>query len=64
MSVMFSSGFGNVMEIVDFMNFSQKKHNIFCYSELLSFWTLSIIRYFRKTREHNISETGSVVVLR
>jgi hypothetical protein len=38
------------------------------HSELLSFWTLSIVQYSRnpkkKIREHNVSETGSVSVLR
>jgi hypothetical protein len=26
-------------------------------SELLHFWTLSIVRYSTKTREHNVSKT-------
>jgi hypothetical protein len=33
-------------------------------SELLGFWTLSIVRYSEKTREHNVSETETVSVLR
>jgi hypothetical protein len=33
-------------------------------SELLSFWTLSIVQYSKKIKEHNVSETGSVSVLR
>jgi hypothetical protein len=32
-------------------------------SELLGFWTLFIVRYSNNTREHNVSETGSVSVL-
>jgi hypothetical protein len=31
------------------------------YLRLLGFWTLSIVRY---SKEHNVSETGSVYVLR
>jgi hypothetical protein len=34
------------------------------HSDLLSFWTLSIVQYSKKIREHNVSETGSVSVLR
>jgi hypothetical protein len=34
------------------------------YSGLLGFWTLSIVRYSKKTEEHNVSETGSVSILR
>jgi hypothetical protein len=30
-------------------------------SALMGFWTLSIVRY---SKEHNVSETGSVSVLR
>jgi hypothetical protein len=33
-------------------------------SGLLGFWTLSIVRYSKKPEEHNVSETGSVSVLR
>jgi hypothetical protein len=32
--------------------------------EFLRFWTLSIVQYLNKTREHRISETGYVSVLR
>jgi hypothetical protein len=32
--------------------------------ELLGFWALPIVRYSKNTREHNISETGSVAILR
>jgi hypothetical protein len=34
------------------------------HSELLSFWTLSIVQYSKKIRENNVSETGSVSVLK
>jgi hypothetical protein len=30
------------------------------FSELLGFWTLSIVRYCKNTREHNVSETDPV----
>jgi hypothetical protein len=30
----------------------------------MGFWTLSIVRYSKNTREHNGSETGSVFFLR
>jgi hypothetical protein len=29
----------------------------FVHSELLSFWTLSIVQYSENTKEHSISET-------
>jgi hypothetical protein len=34
------------------------------FSELLGFWTLSIVRYSKNTRGHNVSETGSFSFLR
>jgi hypothetical protein len=37
------------------------------YTELLGFWTLSIVRILivtRKKNKHDVSETGSVSVLR
>jgi hypothetical protein len=34
------------------------------HSELLGFWTLSIIRYSKNTGGHNVSEAGSVSILR
>jgi hypothetical protein len=33
-------------------------------SKLLGFWTSSIVWYSKSTREHNVSETGSVSLLR
>jgi hypothetical protein len=41
------------------MHIETKKHKIL--SELLGFWTFSIVWY---SREHDVSETGSVSVLR
>jgi hypothetical protein len=43
-----------------------EKYNILYRSELIGFWTLSIVQYskFQKIREHNVSETGSVSFLR
>jgi hypothetical protein len=42
--------------------FSQNKTTII--SQLLGFWALSIVWYSKKIREQNVSETGSVSVLR
>jgi hypothetical protein len=33
-------------------------------SGLLGFWTLAIVGYSKNTKEHNVSETGSVSIFR
>jgi hypothetical protein len=43
---------------------SQRAANFSTYSELPGFWTFSIVRYYKKTGKHNISETGSVSIPR
>jgi hypothetical protein len=44
------------------VNICSPSVNILHYSEFLGFWTLSIIRCFQRT--HDVSETGSVSILR
>jgi hypothetical protein len=39
-------------------------HRLVCSLELLGFRTLSIVRYSKYYRDHNVSETGSVSVFR
>jgi hypothetical protein len=53
-----------VLKILAGFKKRQVLSNILQPSVLLSFWTLPIVQYSKKIREHNVSETGSVAVLR
>jgi hypothetical protein len=47
------------------LNYIYKVLFLLCCTELLGlFWTLSIVLYVEDKKSHNVSETGSVSVLR